>query len=638
MKHLAQVSVILLLGCVGCGVSRIGPSGSDASAEASRGLYRPQSLSRLVTKLEKQAGKRLAVSPELSRTIVAIDAKDAPMETILERLADATLATWIEKEGVMVLEPSPELRAAKGQEIRDARVGHFRSFLTKYDPKKNPQPSPEEVAPLLEASSDGSVPGLDDPAARMKFNWSQPMFRAHTALLQALGPEELANVFPGEMTTWSSAPVEGQRPLGTDQFVQSLSGAYSLDLQSDQPFVVSLMFRDSADDLSMVLSGPGIPQEPVRMFFPEAHGSSIRSKVTPSPEQDAIRKARNGKQQDLHNKEVFEILADLEKNEPIDLLGSSQIFSESESQEPKIWILPDYVLANPGNPLPPLTIRLAEMLKDPRYFHLEQKDGWRITRPVEPITNDLWFDRAAASALVREAFGGESTNHQAAARLIASTPPLMHELVERIEPVSAAHSSRTTLRRSLWIGLLGAMEPDLVAGLTPDPVKLSAEEWSPELRTQLAREFRDYLAAVSHSGGQNWQSLHPKRVHSRDDVLLTLEDFTREMLAPGASIWISRDEKPAVGVFSGSEFSVQHPEQLKTTPGSSPQSPNEAFGASVALDVYRIDFRTASGARRTTEFTLVRRLPGQSLKPVAFAQGSNQTKLQIGSPHLQKPD
>src|SRR5262245_8943017 len=86
----------------------------------------------VVEQIAKDTGSKLAVATAAENEIVILNVTDAPLESVLERIALVTSCKWVtDTDGIRRLRPDDELRRKQAREELDFKTAEISKALVK---------------------------------------------------------------------------------------------------------------------------------------------------------------------------------------------------------------------------------------------------------------------------------------------------------------------------------------------------------------------------------------------------------------------------------------------------------------------------------------------------------------------------
>lgn len=326
-------------------------------------------LADLLPTLSEKVGKNLKVSAALERKFAVLRFKDTPTEKVLEELALAFNAQWVQGNNILVLQANADT-SDKDQKYRESVKKYLSDTPDKPWTGKDADDLVEEASKIAELSDNS--PNKWDTIR--KIDQKGPQHRVIKKLVKLIGEKTLSSLQPNTRVVYSTEPTRKQVafPPGADgvlkQFIAECTlqndslrkrgideqnpGNFAYYMQSLQPSyginepvtgaMLSLERGISALQIQLVLrrangSSAGPSDYVPLMNEPDKSGagSSIEVEGTyeSSPESTLIAKAFRTsmggssptKLSPEESKKVLEFFSDLEKNELLSL-APSEIF------------------------------------------------------------------------------------------------------------------------------------------------------------------------------------------------------------------------------------------------------------------------------------------------------------------------
>jgi hypothetical protein len=163
--------------------------------------------SRVLAEIGKQNGVSLVTSPQTQNDVIGVAVSDVTLGELLKKIGDATGNVWRkDSEGYRLIRDNTVDRNLKAESLKN------RSVLVAKAIEKIIEDSKKKAPPPQESFSTGNavfrVAGPD--FGRMA---RTPGGKAILALIQALGPDELAKLEDGKRVVYASAPNMMQKPI-----------------------------------------------------------------------------------------------------------------------------------------------------------------------------------------------------------------------------------------------------------------------------------------------------------------------------------------------------------------------------------------------------------------------------------------
>lgn len=168
---------------------------------------------RLVAELASQSGERLECADEVAAEPLVVQISNRPLAEVRERLARLLDAEWQEAEGRLILHRPPELRRKKVAD--EAKLLHesVEQLLSevRLENAKLPPIDRKEAERFASPLTLGPT-GLDQKEYNYRVQ-ANPLNRAGSEMLEALGAARLTGMYVGERVVFSDSPNSVQRPL-----------------------------------------------------------------------------------------------------------------------------------------------------------------------------------------------------------------------------------------------------------------------------------------------------------------------------------------------------------------------------------------------------------------------------------------
>lgn len=181
------------------------------------------SVEKILADLSPQAGLRLRGSATTNPMLIMLHVEQAPLETVLKKLAEVTEAEWVREEGGMALSRTPAIQNRLDQEFFQRKLKNIEKALAKLKETNAKAPAfegqtAENLAMRLSEVSkrQGGNAGEFDQGAYQtieKIQREMPVGRSANRLAAMFDAKTLAALPKEGRTVFSTTPNKSQRPF-----------------------------------------------------------------------------------------------------------------------------------------------------------------------------------------------------------------------------------------------------------------------------------------------------------------------------------------------------------------------------------------------------------------------------------------
>lgn len=403
----------------------------------------------------------LVAGASVRHDVMAIASPKRPIRELMDGIAEAANAEWIENKGEWVLTRTKRHEDAdQAQEYR-FRLARISDYLRQIEPEK---PFTKAQASALAERRENFYKDDQPFQARQDLHNRSPLARFGTRLANSIGADTLAKIPPWRTVVFSTKPTSRQKPLPTDALASAVAAftqeqalyAKAIDQRSFK------FYGDSSTNGFDYIATPGdlsgkiLVIATARQFglisfailVANAQGEIVlrtQTDIRPRSSTGVLEAVEKGNNQPI---EHVGWLAQLRKPGPLaaELLGRLRMPQENEphaifceagvrtwskvKNKPVIALVPDLFPplgpAEEGStPMPLTSFEVAIRLR----CGVEHKPDRIVIRPNEPVlARTMRSDRAAMQAFYKE---GEYPRLQAIVEFMKSSSPAQTEFAQR---------------------------------------------------------------------------------------------------------------------------------------------------------------------------------------------------------------
>lgn len=181
----------------------------------------PQSLDVLMPKLAKATGQNLSVGTLMTKDVLLVNVKNAPVNELVATIAKVTGGIWVQSGGGLRLDKDLALESKENAEAVAERAVFLKASIDKLvqDAAKEPKFDPSQLRQQVEqmrSQGPGQAGGPGGNRGGLNFQNMQMQMPAGRAIIQTLAsmrPEDLAKIGPNQRVVFSSRPTSMQKPL-----------------------------------------------------------------------------------------------------------------------------------------------------------------------------------------------------------------------------------------------------------------------------------------------------------------------------------------------------------------------------------------------------------------------------------------
>ncbi len=411
-----------------------------------------------VAEISRISGRPLSCAPNIGPDVVVLVAKDAPVQDVMAKLAEATAGEWKDTGAGMKLvrsasalreeEKADFVKRAAQMEVELVKIRQAAKELPVWNEKQA-----QLVANQMEdqhKAEQGNNGNFDRNAWMQveRLNRQSPGGRAITRLLARFPARALAQVTLTRRIVFSSAPTALQVPMpaGVDAELQAIVReqtiwselAPKIFVESDQPYQtsaahetkplkaigkvllcaqkepwgggsVSISLKVADEKGRIVMSGQrqlqlGPPQDPITDQKPEPGEKPITLAEPGASMLKSFAEFRKRNKPGVLPEQLSQLLQEPEKIEPISILTGPMIAASAEAQGKNfVAVLPDMAFFAPafagvGDITPSMVMKTLTFLD----LNREESAGWVIVRPQIPAdVRRTRADRRSISELMK---------------------------------------------------------------------------------------------------------------------------------------------------------------------------------------------------------------------------------------------
>ena len=167
-------------------------------------------LSRLLPELGQRANMKLAAGASVREDVVGIASPKRPVRELMDGIAEAVNASWVEVNGELVLARTKKHEDADRKQEVEFRRKQIARTLSQVNLK---EPFTSLHAQALAERRKAVYTGDTEASPLSDLDRRSPVARFGHRVLEAIGAEALANIPPDRTVVFSSRPTARQRPL-----------------------------------------------------------------------------------------------------------------------------------------------------------------------------------------------------------------------------------------------------------------------------------------------------------------------------------------------------------------------------------------------------------------------------------------
>jgi hypothetical protein len=178
----------------------------------------PTRLVNLLPQLSEATGLKLAAAGEVQDQVVTLHVAKVPTRVLMDKISQACLAQWVEKDGAYILTRSAEERRRLSAADLDARAKAVGSQIAKLKPTEGSfdRQAAAALVQRMRDANDFKPAGDNEHRAKLmridNMRDQMPIGQLLIRLIKSLEPAKLVQLPPG-FTVFSDRPTRMQRPI-----------------------------------------------------------------------------------------------------------------------------------------------------------------------------------------------------------------------------------------------------------------------------------------------------------------------------------------------------------------------------------------------------------------------------------------